>query len=413
MFQEKKDVFDVLFKSVSEAVIVVNIEQQIIAINTSTEKIFGYTEEELINQPLEILIPKKYKANHSSHVKSFIKENKKRFMGHGRDLSGLRKDGSVFPIEVGLNPFEIDGDKYVMALAVDITERKKQEQEIITLNNELEKKVEERTKDLSISVEKLKSTNEQLDEENKKRLKAEKAAKTALKKERELNELKTKFLSLVSHEFKTPLSGILTSTMLLAKYKLGEQQEKRDKHIKIINDKVHYLNNILNDFLSIERLEKGKINYKFTTFKISKIVNEVVYRSNMFLKQGQQINYPENIDDISLHQDEKIFELVLSNLINNAIKYSPENTTIDLVITQDDKETMVTVKDNGMGIPEKDQKNIFKRYFRAENVLLNQGTGIGLNIVKSHLNNLGGNISFSSKEGEGSTFIFTIPNTNK
>lgn len=413
MFQEKKDVFDVLFKSVSEAVIVVNIEQQIIAINTSTEKIFGYTEEELINQPLEILIPKKYKANHSSHVKSFIKENKKRFMGHGRDLSGLRKDGSVFPIEVGLNPFEIDGDKYVMALAVDITERKEQEQEIITLNNELEKKVEERTKDLSISVEKLKSTNEQLDEENKKRLKAEKAAKTALKKERELNELKTKFLSLVSHEFKTPLSGILTSTMLLAKYKLGEQQEKRDKHIKIINDKVHYLNNILNDFLSIERLEKGKINYKFTTFKISKIVNEVVYRSNMFLKQGQQINYPENIDDISLHQDEKIFELVLSNLINNAIKYSPENTTIDLVITQDDKETMVTVKDNGMGIPEKDQKNIFKRYFRAENVLLNQGTGIGLNIVKSHLNNLGGNISFSSKEGEGSIFIFTIPNTNK
>src|SRR5690606_28946007 len=109
-------------------------------------------------------------------------------------------------------------------------------------------------------------------------------------------------------EFKTPLSGILTSAMLLGKYKLTEQQEKRDKHIKTISDKVHYLNNILNDFLSIEKLETGKINYKFSTFKVSKVVNEVVYNANMLLKEGQEIKYPENIDDYSLFQDEKCLE---------------------------------------------------------------------------------------------------------
>ena len=213
--------------------------------------------------------------------------------------------------------------------------------------------------------------------------------------EKNLNELKTKFLSLVSHEFKTPLSGILTSTMLLSKYKLEDQQDKRDKHIKIITDEVQYLNNILTDFLSIERLDKGKYKYKFNTFKVSKVVNEVIYNANMLLKEGQQINYPDNIDDITLHQDEKIIELALSNLVQNAVKYSAENTVINIAIEQNKENTIFKVKDQGIGIPLKDQKNIFNRYFRAENALLSQGTGIGLNIAKGHINNLKGEIYYN------------------
>ena len=130
----------------------------------------------------------------------------------------------------------------------------------------------------------------------------------------------------------------------------------------------------------------------------------------MLLKEGQQINYPENIDDLSLYQDEKIIQLICSNLLHNAIKYSPEGTVIDLHIKQDDKFTTLTIKDEGMGIPEKDQKHIFERYFRAENVMNTQGTGIGLNIAKTHLENLGGTISFESIENKGTTFIITLPN---
>ena len=198
--------------------------------------------------------------------------------------------------------------------------------------------------------------------------------------------------------------------MLLGKYKLTEQQAKRDRHIKIISDKVHYLNNILNDFLSVEKLEKGKVNYKLSTFKVTKVVNEVVYNVNMLLKDGQQINYPKDIDGFSLYQNEKIIELALSNLVNNAIKYSSENTIIDIIITQNNTTTTFKIKDNGIGIPEKEQKNIFNLYFRAENALLVQGTGIGLNIVKSHLENLKGSISFESTENIGATFTFNIPN---
>ncbi|SFZ92293.1 hypothetical protein SAMN05428642_102639 [Flaviramulus basaltis] len=410
MFQQDQEIFNILLDAVSEGVLVVDTNQNIMETNSALETIFGYKNKELIGQPLQVLIPHRYHENHGSHFAGFMKNRERRQMGKGRDLYGVRKDGTNFSIEIGLNPFEVYGHTYVMALVIDISERKKQEIQIYELNARLEEKVANRTKVLNNTLSELKVANKHLKTENVKRIEAEEETKKALKKEIELNELKTKFLSLVSHEFKTPLTGILTSAMLLGKYQLTEQQEKRDKHLKTITDKVQYLNNILNDFLSVEKLETGKVNYNFSEFKLSKIVNEVVYNCNMLLKEGQQIKYPENVDDISLFQDEKIIELALSNLVHNAIKYSPENTIIHLKVNQSGGITTLIVKDEGMGIPEKDQKNIFNRYFRAGNALLTQGTGIGLNIVKSHLENLQGSIEFESKEGKGTEVTIKVPN---
>lgn len=410
MFQNDNGVFEALFEAVSEGVIVVNKSQQIVSSNKSAENMFGYSKIELLHQHLEVLIPKKYHPNHGSHFSGYMKHQESRQMGQGRDLYGAHKSGVVFPVEVGLNPLKINEETYVMALVVDISIRKKQEEELQELNSKLEKKVADRTQELSATVEELKEANRKRDLEIQKRIEAQNKISDALKKEKELNELKTKFLSLVSHEFKTPLSGILTSAMLLGKYKLAEQQERRDKHIKTITDKVHYLNNILNDFLSVEKLETGKVSYNFSSFRLTKVIDEVIYNANMLLKEGQHINYPDSIDDLTLFQDEKIVELALSNLVHNAIKYSPEHSTIDITIEQDETETSFVITDKGIGIPEVDQKQIFNRYFRAENALLTQGTGIGLNIVKSHLNNLGGSISFESQENKGSTFTIQLPN---
>jgi PAS domain S-box-containing protein len=496
MFQQDQDIFKVLLDAVSEGVIVVDEYQNIVETNASANQMFGYSKGELIKQSLNILIPQNYHAGHGAHFKGFMKHKERRQMGHGRDLFGARKDGSVFPVEAGLNPFTIYGKDYVMALVIDISERKYMEQErnhlasifqeslneiyvfdaitlkfinanygaqknigysleeltnmtpidikpnytksqfrkeLELLNNTNVEKIEFETVhqrksgstypvnvhlqqsklgDIDVFLEIILDITEQKNytEKLEKTVKIRtEELKNALATEKELNELKTKFLSMVSHEFKTPLSGILTSTMLLNKYKLTEQQDKREKHINTITDKVQYLNTILNDFLSVEKLEKGKINYKFTTFKLSKVLNEVIYNANMILKDGQHINYPEDIDDISLYQDEKILELSLSNIIYNAIKYSSENTVIDITISQNKNTTIFKVKDNGIGIPKKDQKNIFNRYFRAENVLLMQGTGIGLNIVKDHLENLNGTISFESIEHQGSIFTIELP----
>jgi len=406
IFEEKKgNVFKILSQAISEGIVIINDQQEIVASNEAADEMFGYKPGELLGENLNVLIPRQYHENHIKQVNTFLQKTDPRQMGHGRDLHGRRKDGTSFPVEAGLNPFHIKDKRYVMALVTDISVRKEQEQRIIELNAELEQKVEERTLALQKSIL-------ELEEEVAKRKDAEMRISEALRKERELNDLKTKFLSLVSHEFKTPLSGILTSATLAGKYTTTEQQEKRDKHLKTIHNKVKYLNNILNDFLSIERLESGKATYKFDSFPLSKVVNEVIYNSNMMLKDGQRISYPNDIDDIIIHFDEKILEIALTNLINNSIKYSPENTVIDVDVSFSQDILEIKIKDEGMGIPEKEQKFIFNRYFRAENALLDQGTGIGLNIVQGHLENLGGSITFESEEGVGSTFAISIPIKN-
>ncbi|CAL66393.1 PAS domain-containing sensor histidine kinase [Christiangramia forsetii] len=411
-FLDNKNLFNLLFEAASEGIIVVNSKQIVVVANTAAEEMFGYKKGQIINQHLDILIPKKYHHRHHNHFNKFLDNSEKRQMGHGRDLYGAKKDGTLFPVEAGLNPFKMNGEDYVMSLVIDISVRKETQRQIKELNSELEEKIKIRTLELRESVDDLKDLNLDLEEEINRRKEAEKKIKDALQKEKELSDLKTKFLSLVSHEFKTPLSGILTSATLAEKYIKEEQQEKREKHLLTIRNKVHYLNNILNDFLSIERLDSGRGQYKFSKFGLKRLINEVIYNANITLKDGQEINYPKDIEDVELYMDEKILELILSNLLGNAIKYSPENTLIKFMVEFERESIIFKIEDQGRGIPEKDQKHIFERYFRAENALLDQGTGIGLNIAKTHLENLGGTIEFKSVENKGTTFKVKIPMNN-
>jgi len=409
MFFSNQHIFNILFEAIPEGAIIANDKQLIVAVNNAAEEIFRYKKEELINQPVNILIPLKYQSNHKTNFENFLNNKKIRNINYNLNLYGITKNKKEFPIKISLNPFEIDGKLFVIALIIDITKRKETDKKIKNLNTKLEKTVIEKTAKLKNKIRQLKEVNINLKKEKKKRNEREAKIKNALQKEQELNGLKNKFLSLVSHEFKTPLSGILTSSMLLDKYKLSNQQDKRDKHIETITQKVHYLNTILDDFLAIENINASNVVYKFTKFNLSKIVNEVVYKANMLLKSGQKINISTDTNEYVLYQDEKILELILSYLLYNAIKYSLENTTIDLEIYQDTESTIFKFIDEGIGIPENDQKFIFNRHFRAENVLNIQGTGVGLNIVKSHLKNLGGSITFESKENIGSIFIIKLP----
>lgn len=401
-FEKNLDIFILLSEAISEGIVVVNRAQEIVATNRRADILFRYEERELYGKPLDVLIPDSFRNIHRDHVQEYQKAEQQKRMADGRTLYGLRKTGEQFPLEVGLNPFELYGEHYVLALVYDMTELRAKDSEIRELNLQLEEKIIKRTRELEETVTELKR-------ENRRRREAEARIKDALQKEKDLNELKTKFLSMVSHEFKTPLSGILTSATLIGKYTEASQQEKRDKHLKTIMGEVKRLNGILNDFLSMERLEQGKEVYRKTRFSLSKLINEVVYNANMTLKGGQKINYPRNVEGISLYQDEKIFFLTLTNLLYNAIKYSPEDSPIDLIVDLHDDKVTFHVTDRGIGIPERDQKHIFERYFRAENVLLTQGTGIGLNIVKGHVENLGGRIYFTSIFKKGSTFSVEFP----
>lgn len=391
-----------LFDVVSEGIVVVDSTQRIVAFNQKLNDIFGYKDNELIGKSIHTLVPRENHAAHKESASRYSQNASVRKMGVGRDLHGLTKDKRKIPVEVGLNPFTIEGERFVMAILIDISVRKEQENKIQQLNQQLEEKINERTKELQKTIV-------DLEIEISRREEAESKILESLKVEKELNELKTKFLLMVSHEFKTPLSAILTSATLASKYQLSEHQERREKHLNLIEEKVKYLNGMLNDFLSVEQIEHGKTKYKIEAFPLSKILNEVIYSANMLLKDGQSIAYPDNIDHILMYYDETILAIILTNLINNAMKYSAEDTEIKIVAKEENKFLYLDVIDQGIGIPEAEQKFIFGRYFRAENVITKKGTGIGLNIVKAHIENLGGEISFRSKENEGSTFSIKLP----
>ncbi|WP_396596842.1 PAS domain S-box protein [Dokdonia sp. R86516] len=339
--------------------------------NLGAQENIGYTLDELTSMTPVDIKPEFTETKFRDYIAPLLNGVEKKLIFK---TTHERKDGSHYPVEIHLQPSNADDTNTLVAIILDITER-------VNYTDKLEKTVVERT--------------HQLEE--------------ALRTEIELNELKTKFLSLVSHEFKTPLSGILTSATLAGKYTKEEQQEKRVKHLTTIQNKVKYLNTIIDDFLSIERLETGKTNYAYTTFPLSKVLNEVIYDANMHLKDGQSIKYPTDADEYIVEFDEKIMELVLSNLLYNAIKYSSEGTIVDIQLKKMSSELEIKIIDQGIGIPEHEQKFIFNRYFRAENALLNAGTGIGLNIVKTHLENLGASISFTSELDKGSIFTVIIP----
>ena len=404
VFEKDNDLINKSLKVESVGIILLDAQQHIIEANQSAERMFGYKIKELNQLHLQVLFSDANTIELENQLKVFLNQGVKEKKEKNFSIYGMHKSKSMFPVEVSLNVFKLCDKEYIMALVNDISTRKEQEVKLSKLNAKFEQKIILKTKELNETIS-------QLEHENMLRVDAEKDINIAFRRERELNKLKTNFLSLVSHEFKTPLSGILTSIILLGKYNLAEQQEKRDKHIKIITDKVQYLNNILNDFLSLEKLETGNINYNLSTFKLGKVIKEVVSNANILLKEGQTIDYSDSIDEISLFQDEKIIELTLSNLINNAIKYSSENSVIAIRVRQDLEITTLEIIDDGIGIPKIDQKNIFNRYFRAENALLTEGTGIGLNISKTHIENLGGSINFESTENKGTTFTISIPNT--
>lgn len=237
---------------------------------------------------------------------------------------------------------------------------------------------------------------------------ADRDIREALDKERQLNELKSRFVSMASHEFRTPLSTILTSVSLIARYEEESQRARREKHIDRIKGSVQNLTSILNDFLSLDRLETGTVEAEPEIFGLPEFLADVAEEMQEIAKSGQHIAIVyEGKPQVCL--DAKMLRNILINLISNAIKYSPENGRIEVAAENTGAMVGFSVKDQGMGIPEEDQQYMFGRFFRASNATNIGGTGLGLNIVRRYLDILGGTIYFQSTEGKGTTFYLEIP----
>lgn len=233
--------------------------------------------------------------------------------------------------------------------------------------------------------------------------KAEEDIRNALEKERMLGELKTRFVTMASHEFRTPLSTIASSATLISKYTNTEQQPKRDKHINRIHSNVKHLTGILNDFLSLGKLEEGLVENLPDHFNISEFLQELTEEMEPSLKEKQSVQYEHQGEKV-VFLDPKLLRNVMLNLFSNAIKYSHENAVITLETAVLDSGIAITVKDQGIGIPQEDLEHLFTRFFRATNTGNIQGTGMGLNIVKKYIDLMNGSITVESQLNIGTTF---------
>ncbi len=393
---DRTNKFEALFEFATEGILISDSKGSITRINPNGAKLFGYETDELVGQLIEKLIPHRLKAKHVMHRSGFMHNPHARSMGKELDLFGLKKDGSEFPIEISLSPFVNSNGRFVVAFIIDISERRAMELQEVNYRKSLEKEVENRTLILKEAIKKLEKTKTELDE--------------ALTREKELNVMKSRFISIASHEFRTPLSTILSSLNLLNKYTELGMTDKRDKHAFRIKNSIKLLTDILDDILSVNKLEEGKVVANPSNTTVEDIINQSIVEVNGILKQGQRVIFEETSDTlITIHQDKKLLRHVLMNLLTNAIKFSKENDEISVIVNADTNSLTFTVQDNGIGIPERNQKDLFTRFFRADNVEQIQGTGLGLSIVAQYTALLKGTVSFQSEEGKGSQFSITIP----
>lgn len=242
--------------------------------------------------------------------------------------------------------------------------------------------------------------------------KAAEDIKKALEKERELNELKSRFISMASHEFRTPLSTVQSSISLLNKYNLPVSEEKPQKQIKRIKTSIKHLNNILDDFLSLSKVEEGKIEINPEFFNLQEFVQNIAEEMQQSAKKGQQIQYRHQSKENQVYVDKNLLNHILLNLLSNAIKYSPEGKNIAIETSINDGHIKIAVIDQGIGIPEADKPYMFGRFFRAKNATNIQGTGLGLNIIARYLEIMGGSIDFESSMEEGTTFYIDLSQNN-
>lgn len=384
----------IIFEHATIGIVIADQDGLIQAINPFAASMFGYLPEDLITKPIEILIPSRYRERHVDHRTKYVHLPQNRPMGLGMVLFGVRANGEEFPVEISLG-FKSDGeDKKVVAFVSDITIRKQIESEIQELNSSLENTIEKRTEELQHTLKELEHARNEIEK--------------ALIKEKELSDLKSRLVTMASHEFRTPLGGIQSSGFLIKQYLDSGDYEKQRSHIQRIQSNVKQLTELLDDFLDVSKLDEGKIELipeqhnvaDFFKFEIEAFENQK--------KKGQLINYDHSGDEL-FTIDKKVLRHIIQNLISNAIKFSPENSIIEIGTSIMNKEMEIIITDHGIGISEDDKKHLKERFYRGSNATNIKGTGLGLNLIALYLEMIGGQMEVQSELDKGSTFIVKIP----
>lgn len=354
--------FRLVVESAPNAIVLINHEGKITLVNSATEKLFRYSRQELIGNGVELLIPLRYRQAHPQYRTAFFATPHVRAMGAGRDLFALRKDGSEFPVEIGLNPIESAEGQMVLASIIDISERKLME----------------------------------------------------------ITRLKSDFLANMSHELRTPLNAILGFSELLMDKRVGTLNPKQEEYLHDIHDSGTHLLQLINNVLDLSKIESGKADIITESFSIIEVTESIM---NMLkpLADKKQIRVhldlaasEKSFDRVML--DKSKFKQILYNLLANAIKFNKENGTVIIAMLAASRDKFqIRIQDTGIGISSENIKKLFIPFVQLDSGTARQfdGSGLGLALTKNIIELMEGEIGVESTPGEGSTFWFTLPITLK
>jgi len=429
--------------SINDAIVVIDTKGIILQCNAKLEQILGYEPSDVIGKNVNFLMEGPIASQHDSFLSA--EEKSKRIIGKDREIFGIHKNGSKVQLLINISQFE-DGEHTYYTGIIRNYSNETERNDVLKKNRELkeelkkkdlqieqtisdlyslylnakqaeEQELREKNRMLELTVKELNENKSKLEYEITERKLAEQRLliiqdeiNAALEKEKELNDLKSKFISMASHEFRTPLSTILSSTNLIQRYLTSEVLEKTDKHINRIKSSVRNLTQILEDFLSLSKLEEGKFDKEKKELDIVDLINNCIEEVNVFAKKDQKFVFEQHISDPIIISNVQSLRNVFINLLSNAVKYSFEGSNVYINLWQDKDVFYASVRDEGIGIPKEQKVYLFERFFRADNAINIQGTGLGLFIVRKYLDNLNGTIDFESEEGVGTKFTISIKN---
>lgn len=392
---EKAVLLKAIIDNAIDGLITIDENGTIESINPSACRLFDYTEKEVLGTNISLLIANPNATNHDKRLSQYKKTGSASIKGTGRELIGVKKSGRQFPFRLGVSEVKYSGRMIYAGFIHDLTREKQSEAILQDYASQLEEQVQERTVSLQETVAILQQTKEELS--------------LSLKKEKELGKLKSRFVSIASHEFRTPLNLIQLSSSLIESHALPYENPNIFKHLDKIKDAVLNIAAILNDFLSLEKLDTGKVLAELSTFNLMEFGQDITEEMKVALKGDQKIIFKHIGKKEVIKLDQNLLKNCVIILIDNAIKYSGYSSSINFFTKINEESCTIRICDDGIGIPEEDQKHLFEAFFRAHNTGKISGNGLGLSILARYTKLMNGKIKFGSNIRKGTLFTLTFP----